>query len=503
MRVVRRIAAMLAALLMLLAPALWNGFALLQYDTGGYLARWYEGTLEQSRSTVYGLFLNLLTRPDFWPAVLAQAAVTVWLLALVLRVHGLGGRARVLIVTVAALSVLTTLPWLVDVLLTDIFAGLAVLALHLIVMNGESPSPSSPRKRGPIHRVLAIWHRRRIIDSAAAMGPRLRGDDANQSIEPGIKLWERGALFVLIAFAAATHSATLIVLLALLAVGALVALFDRRRVRLARLGYGVAALALGAAMLLAANYAVAGRLAWTPGGLALAFGRMLNDGLVMRYLDEHCPDPRFRLCDHRQELPTDADVFFWGESVFDRLGRFDGLNDEMRTIVLESLRDYPALQFKAALKAFATQLVRVRTGYGVNTEIWHSYGMIENFVPAALPAMKAARQQQGELDAVFAALNRVHVPVAYGSMLALVSVIALGFWRARFVDLGWLAATAALAILANAAVLGILSGPHDRYGARMVWLATFAVMLVPWRAYRRDSCSRRFWDKVSSEPAPG
>jgi len=27
--------------LMLLAPALWNGYPLLQYDTGGYLARWY------------------------------------------------------------------------------------------------------------------------------------------------------------------------------------------------------------------------------------------------------------------------------------------------------------------------------------------------------------------------------------------------------------------------------------------------------------------------------
>ena len=53
-------AAPLAATLMLLAPALWNGFPLLEYDTGGYLARWFEGTLEVSRSTVYGLFLALL-----------------------------------------------------------------------------------------------------------------------------------------------------------------------------------------------------------------------------------------------------------------------------------------------------------------------------------------------------------------------------------------------------------------------------------------------------------
>ena len=26
--------------LMLIAPALWNGYPLLQWDTGGYLARW-------------------------------------------------------------------------------------------------------------------------------------------------------------------------------------------------------------------------------------------------------------------------------------------------------------------------------------------------------------------------------------------------------------------------------------------------------------------------------
>lgn len=32
----------------LLAPALWNGFPLLQYDTGGYLARWFEGYLVPS-----------------------------------------------------------------------------------------------------------------------------------------------------------------------------------------------------------------------------------------------------------------------------------------------------------------------------------------------------------------------------------------------------------------------------------------------------------------------
>jgi hypothetical protein len=434
----RRFAAFLAATLMLLAPALWNGFPLLQYDTGGYLARWYEGTLEVSRSTVYGLFLNLLARPNFWLAVIMQAALTVWILWLALRVHGLGARA--LLVTVAVLSVVTALPWLAGMLLTDIFAGLSVLALYLLVQRAD------------------------------ALGR-----------------WERVALFLFVAFSAATHSATLLVLLLLLLAGLPFAFFDRGLVSLSGIARGAAALVLGALMLVAANYAVAGRLAWTPGGEAITFGRMLQTGIVARYLDDHCPDPRLKLCAHRDELPNDADVFFWGESVFDRLGRFEGMDDEMRTIVLNSLVEYPWLQIKNAVAGAAEQLVSMRTGYGVDTSIWHTYAMIERFAPSALAAMRAARQQQGKID--FASINRLHVPVAWGAMVLLLGVIALGIFRARFADFGTLAAVAALAILANAFVCGALSNPHDRYGSRIAWLAPFVLLLVPWRAARRHSLS--------------
>jgi glycerol uptake facilitator-like aquaporin len=101
--------------------------------------------------------------------------------------------------------------------------------------------------------------------------------------------------------------------------------------------------------------------------------------------------------------------------------------------------------------------------------------------------MHAAHQQKGDLD--FTAINRLHVPVAWASMLLLLGVIALGWKRARFADLGVLAAVAALAILANAFVCGALSNPHDRYGSRIAWLAPFVVLLVPWRA-RHDAHAR-------------
>ena len=95
----------------------------MQYDTGGYLARWYEGTLVPSRAVVYDLILNAGVPLAFWPVLLVQSALTVWVLALVLRAHGFGRRPLLLLGVIAALSLLTTLPWLTAILLTDIFCG--------------------------------------------------------------------------------------------------------------------------------------------------------------------------------------------------------------------------------------------------------------------------------------------------------------------------------------------------------------------------------------------
>jgi hypothetical protein len=430
MRVYRRLGEALAATLLLLAPAMWNGFPFLQYDSGGYLARWFEGYLVPSRSTVYGLFAVAGWPLDFWPEVLLQAAAAVWIIWLVLRVYGLGDRPLALLGTVAALAATTSLPWIADILLTDIFAGTAVLALHLLLF------------------------------APAALSRR-----------------ETAGLVLLIGFAAATHSATFAVLIAIVAMAGLARLYRRDLLPLAALGRSAVAVALGVAMLLGTNFALSGQFAWTPGGYGIVFARMMQDGIVVRYLDAHCPDARLRLCPYHHRLPRTADEFLWSDGPFNALGRFDGLGDEMRTIVLESLVEYPGAQIETAIFASARQLVKVESGEGVLTSIWHTYGIIEHYMPTVASAMRAARQQHGEVS--FRALNEVHVPVALISMLLLPVVLLIG--RGDYGDLRLLAATITVALLANAVVCGALSNPHNRYGARLAWVATFAVALVPMR----------------------
>jgi hypothetical protein len=422
--------------LMLIAPALWNGYPLLQWDTGGYLARWYEGYLVPSRSTVFGLYLHFGEDSNFWINLGIQALATLWILQLTLRLFGMVRPFR--LAAVSLVLVLTTaLPWLASTLLTDIFAGLSVLSLYLLILHGDE-----------------------------------------------ISAVERWSLFAFTAFASATHSATLAVLLGLCCAGWIARPLLGGRIGVTGLVRGSLTIVAGAAMLLSANFALSGQFAWTPGGYGVAFGRMLQDGIVTRYLRDHCPEAKLKLCPYRNQLPATADQFLWGNSMFNTLGRFQGMNDEMGFIVTHSLAEYPAWQAEAAIVATAQQLVHVATGEGTHGWIPHTYGIIERYLPAQLAPMRAAHQQHWDIN--FAPVNWIDVPVALTSMLLVAALFATALWRRRVDDLALLAGTVTLTLLGNALICGVISGPHDRYGARMAWIATFVVLIAAVRRFTDD-----------------
>jgi hypothetical protein len=427
-RVAWTVALLAAALPLLMLPALWNGYPLLQYDTGGYLARWYEGYLVPSRSTVFGLYLHLGEGYHFWPEVAAQSALAIWILHLTMRTSGVRHSLRWSVVTIVILSALTTLPFLASVLLTDIFAGLSVIALYMLLFRMQQ-----------------------------------------------LTRWERIALFLLVAFSAATHSATFGILGSIVAAAILIRLVWPAFAALPHLVTAACSVCAGAAMLLAANTALSGELSWTPGGFGIAFGRMLQDGIVKRYLDDHCPDPHIRLCPYRNELPRTADDFLWDDGPFQELGRFKGLGNEMREIVLQSLIAYPLQQIGTAMTATMEQLSLFKSGAGVTNDLPHTYGIFERYLPQEAGAMRRARQQARGLD--FTLVNHIHVPVA---ILSLIGLIGLSLqWRPACADdLSRLAAIVSLTLVANAFICGALSGPHDRYGARVIWLATLVVIVA-------------------------
>ncbi len=412
----------------LIWPAFHNGFPLVFYDTGGYLARPFERTLEIGRSVLYGAFLALGSPLDFWPNIVAQAALAAWLVLLALRSHGFGHRPILALFVTLTLAFLTSLPWHAAQLMPDILVPEAVLALYLIAF-----------RRCALRRLEAVL------------------------------------LCAVIAFAIASHMATLGLMLGLLAVALGLQLLGSRLAR-PQLATPALAVVAGVGLALFSNLAIAGRFTFTPGAATIAFVRLVDHGITKRYLDDKCPDTTIMLCAYRNELQKDRDTWIWGETTpLNKLGGWEKHDSEAQRIFLESLALYPGRHLKSALSNTLEQFMRAKTGDRLSPWTWHVRMTIERYAPDSYPRFIAARQQNERFD--FTWLNFVHIPVFALSTAALPVFVGLAGTRVRR-SVGSLALFVLFALLGNAAICGTFASPHDRYQSRLVPLAALTVAIA-------------------------
>lgn len=425
--------------LALLAPALWNGFPLIFPDTGGYLTRPIEGVLALGRSALYGWFLYLGMPLAFWPVIVAQAAATAWVIVLTLRCHGLGGRPWLALGLTVALSLLTALPWFAAQLMPDILFPLAVLALHLLVFRGAE-----------------------------------------------LKTTERYGLGALIAIAIASHMAAFVLCVGLLVAFCLLTFVKSLGLPPLRLRDAGIAAAGGIALCLASNAAITGVAGFTPGGTSFLFGRLIEDGIAQRYLNEHCPDPRLRICVYARHMPVSADDWLWAnDTPFYKLGGVEGFEPEERYIILETLKLYPMMHLKTALAATFEQLTSFQTEISLDDND-PTFDAIRDYAPRLLPDYQAARQQAEGFDV--ATLNLVHVPVAALAIVGLVVAVAARRRLTIAPEFVALCTVVLAALLINAAICGVFSHPVDRYQSRLVVLAPLALAMLA--AYRHRAPPR-------------
>jgi len=122
------VASFLLATLVLLWPALWNGYPIVFADSGTYLSQAVHRYLGWDRPVFYSLFLlPLHLTLTTWPIVIAQALLTASVLHLLCRV--LDCRHWVLPALAGVLALTSWLPWLVCQVMPDVFTPLLVLVL--------------------------------------------------------------------------------------------------------------------------------------------------------------------------------------------------------------------------------------------------------------------------------------------------------------------------------------------------------------------------------------
>jgi hypothetical protein len=319
----------------------------------------------------------------------------------------------------------------------DVFVPLAVLALHLLAFRAEA------------------------LSRAETVG-----------------------LGAVIAFAIASHMSILALALALLAAYAAVR-FLAARLALARpsLAPPLLAVCAGIALALTSNAIIGKQFAFTPGGANFLFARLLQDGIVQRYLDRACPDASLRICEYRNDLPTvTEDWLWWADSPFYKMGGWQEFAPQAQRIILATLRTDPGTHIYTAVRDTLNQLVAVRTGDGISPENnQHAEWAMSVVAPNAMARFHAAPQQRAELD--FKVINWVERPLALLASAA--APLIFFFWRRRRPSIAALALTTFLALLANAAICGIFSSTNGRYQSRLVPIAALTVLIAGIDAARR------------------
>ncbi len=430
-----------------LAVALWNGFPIIFYDTGAYLLEGLGRVFLAERSPVYSLFLHYTSAgTSLWLVALAQAAMTSFVMVQAARAIAPRLGLLAMLAVAAALDLATGLPWYVGQIEPDCFVALAVLSLYLLAFHGPA---------------LAGW--RGVVLTAIA--------GFSIGVHPSHLLLGAGLVGVM----AACRAIRLARLSLRRKAGTAVDLAGSARPRM-RLIPPLLACTLGLSFIIAGNYALTGKLFVSRAGPAFVFARLLQDGIVMRLLDDTCPDAHYRLCAYKEVLPRTADEWLWGRgSPFFALGRFVGTSTESVRIIRDSLVRYPGLHARAAMADAARQFVTFKTGDQIEPQEWVLSRPLEQFIPGQMRAYLAARQQQDEIG--FRTLNRVHVAVGWLSLAGLGLMFAFALRQRREKE-AWLAAFVFIALAGNAVICGALSNPHDRYQSRLIWLAPFALALI-------------------------
>jgi hypothetical protein len=428
------VAAILLMVPVFLYMAFWNRFPFVFFDTGAYVLEGFARVFVPERSAVYSLFLHYAHgRQDLWYVAIAQSLITAFAVTEFARALQPRTSLWKLLGICAALSIFSSLAWFVGQIEPDCMTATLVLSLYPLAF-------------------------------------RLR--------QVG---WARAILLVLVAaFSAGAHpshlglSAGLVLCLGVTKAVAVI----RRNPKLPRPNFLVPAssFALGLALVVAANYSLTHKVFISKSGSIFLAARLMGDGVVKRTLDEICPTQHLKLCAYKDRLPPSADAYLWApDSPFNKLGRFYGYESEYRIIVAESLERHPLQSIGTGLWDSFRQLLMFRTGDGVTPQEWVLEPEFRNFMPRQYKAYMGARQQRGILR--FDAVNVVHYPLAVLAQVWL----AVVFWKAvkrRRWNLAALPAFLLLALLGNALVCGLFSGPHDRYQSRLVWVASLAVLLT-------------------------
>jgi len=415
-----------AVALILLWPALMNGFPFIYYDTGTYLKAALSRTIPWDRPVFYSIFALLLHwKYSLWPIVVAQALVVSALIQLTANlIFGIKSTLGT-ILTGLVLAAASSLPWFVGQIMPDIFTSVLILSILLITI---------------------AWHRMKSI--------------------------ERWFALALIPVSVSFHYASCLIALSMIPALALMYLTGWRPgpyayQRMLLIG---AAIVIGVAGIIGSNLISKKRkITLSPSSYTFLFAKLLEDDRALAVLEEACPGGSV-LCSQLSRLQAQspasrADYFLWYGPLAD-LGWWKEVEPDAAKLVKRILSRYWRVYIVHAVIGSYHQFLSIKIGDQLGRIEEDSVPLSELFGADVSAKYRSSMQARGLLR-----LDLVNGIISFVAIISgIVLIFSLVAPPSGGQDIRYAAALLIVFLIGNAVVIGSLSPLHDRYQSRVVWL---------------------------------
>lgn len=413
-----------------------------------------NGLIVAGRSAYYGALLYIgELAGGFWLSVFSQALIVAYVtFILALRCYGLS--FRVFLITIVALAAVSTAPFFVSFLMPDIFAGVAILIVAILI---------------------SFWE--------------------------NLKHFERIIMALTLTFALITHLTHLMVCIAMLGIYVVAKLSRGFSYKLFRSGAVVtiaACIAIAILGDLCFDFVVHKVVGFSPVRPPFVMARLIEIGPGYQYLKANCGNAAFTVCRFLKQMPRPADSFLWNQDA--AVGVFTPADPETKRALGDE-------QYAFAIRVLMFDPIGVSVGllrsglrqmgtFGL--EEFHYCDQCFIALRDNLPAEYSEKMQNTIalryswpwqvftiIDYIFVILSLIVLAVAavihFNREVGRYFVIQLEACRLLPV---WFFAAVALGIASNALICGAFSAVHDRYQARVIWLVPLAAIMLLVRCMR-------------------
>lgn len=408
--------------------AIYNGYPLVfNHDSGVYLENAFDVYVSPDRPVMYSLFIKLVSRGfSFWLIPIAQALLLSCVLSLFFE-----GRTKssAFIFSISFLSLFMGLSFEVSWLMPDVFAGVLLCCLILLLF------------------FKLRWYH---------------------------KLF----LYPMVIFCTAVHNSNSYIAIGSLFLSALflisISLKNRStsHISLWKRMVGILATVILAIFLNAwIHKSLGGDFESSRGGSVFLFSNLIEMGIVDEFLDQRCTDHKYSLCVYKDSLPNN---FLWdGNSP---INKTDGWkHPEEYQLIIKDILLTPEYTLKVVYQSVIYTLKQL-----INFDVVDIAGVGERVkkavfmhIPREHYPLMTSREAQHRLDISW--LNYFNIFFFFAAVLFNISILSS---KAVSQQIKMITVFIFLGLIVNAFICSVFSGVHPRYQGRIAWLIILPFFLI-------------------------